>query len=130
MKYPAWLVVLFVLAAGVTGVAFPDRLIGLRGPAASQAGLLGFAVLASAVGIVLIMAAPASRVPKTLQAAGAAFLFAGMATPFVGVERTRALLDWAAAQGPWLVRAWGAVVLAAGAFLVFSLRPRAARHAP
>jgi len=129
VKYFAWLVALFVIAAGMAGVAFPDRLVGLRGLAASQAGLLGFAVLSSAVGIVCIMAAPASRAPKALQAAGAVFLFAGMATPFVGVERTRAVLDWEAAQGPWLIRAGGAVVLAAGGCLVVSLRPPAARHA-
>jgi len=44
MKYPAWLVALFVLAAGAACVVAPDRVIGLRGLAASQAGLLGFAV--------------------------------------------------------------------------------------
>jgi hypothetical protein len=124
MKLFAWIIALVVIAAGLTALVAPDRVFALRSLATTQGGLLGFAVLRIAIGVVLIMAAPASRVPKVLQVSGALLLLAGLATPFFGVERTRAVLDWEAAQGLWLIRAAGVLVTALGGFLGFALTPR------
>jgi hypothetical protein len=124
VKYLAWLVALFVIAVGVAGLVAPDRIIGLRGLVATQAGLLTIAVVRIAIGIVLIMTAPASRAPKVLQVAGGVVMLAGLATPLFGVERTKAVLDWEAVQGLWLIRAGAVVALAIGGFLAFALTPR------
>jgi hypothetical protein len=124
MKYFAWLVALFVITAGLAGLVAPDRVMGLRWIAATQAGLLGIAVLRIAIGVVLIMTAPATRTPKALQVIGAVLLGAGLATPLFGVERTKAVLDWEVAQGPSLVRAGAVVALAIGGFFAFALAPR------
>jgi uncharacterized membrane protein len=125
MKYFAWLVALFVIAVGLAGIIAPDRVMGLRWIAATQTGLLGIAVLRIAIGVVLIMSAPASRAPKALQVVGALLLLAGLATPLFGVERTRVVLDWEAAQGPWLIRGGAIVALVIGGFFAFVLTPRA-----
>jgi uncharacterized membrane protein YwaF len=101
----------------------PDWLMSLRWIAASQGGLLGIAVLRSAIGIVLIMAAPRSRAPKTLQTFGALLLLAGMVTPLFGVARSKAVLDWEAARGPMLVRAWALLVIVLSGALAFTMRP-------
>ena len=124
MKYLAWLVALFVIAAGIAGVVAPDRLMSLRWIAATQLGLLGISVLRVTIGVVLIMSAPSTRAPKALQVAGAVMLFAGMATPLFGVERTKAVLDWEAAQGPQLIRAGAAFIAVLGGLLAFALAPR------
>ena len=63
---------------------------------------------------------------EPLQAAGGLMLLAGMATPLFGVERTRAVLAWEAAQGPWLIRLTGVIVIALGGLLTIALRPRQA----
>jgi hypothetical protein len=126
MRYLAWLVALCVAAAGIAGLVAPDWLMSLRWIAASQGGLLGIAVLRSAIGIVLIMVAPRSRTPKTLQAVGALLLLAGMVTPLFGVDRAKAVLNWEAAQGPMLVRAWAVLVVALSGALAFVVKP--ARH--
>jgi hypothetical protein len=55
--------------------------------------------------------------------AGAVVLGAGLATPLFGVERTRAVLEWAAAR-PMLTRVDGCVAVAVGGFLGFVLTPR------
>ena len=123
MKYLAWLVALFVITAGVAGIVAPDRLFSLRWLAETQSGLFGIAVLRVAIGVVLIMTAPASRAPKVLQVVGAVVLLAGLATPLFGIERTKAVLDWEAAQGVGLIRAVAAVVLAIGGSLAFVLTP-------
>jgi hypothetical protein len=123
MRYLAWAVALFLAAAGVAGLVAPDWVMSLRSIAATQGGLLGIAVLRSAIGIVLIMAAPRSRAPKALQAAGALLLLAGMATPLFGVARSKAVIDWEAAQGPMLIRAWALVVVALSGALAFVVKP-------
>jgi hypothetical protein len=124
MKYLAWAIALIVLLAGVTGIVAPERLLSLRGIAATQAGLLAVSMARVAIGVVLIMTAPRSRAPKMLQIAGAAVLFAGLATPFFGVERTRAVLNWEAAQGPTLIRVGSLAVVAIGGLLAVALTPR------
>ena len=126
MKYLAWILAAFVVAAGVAALVAPDMVFSLRSLAATQGALLVFAGLRAAMGIVLVMAAPHSRAPRMLQAAGGLMLLAGMATPLFGVERTRAVLDWEAAQGLWLIRLTGAIVVALGGLLTIALVPRQA----
>src|SRR4051812_2006016 len=100
MKVLAWLIAAFVVLAGLAELIAPDRVMGLRSLAGTQIGLLVIAVIRSAIGVVLIMAAPRTRAPKLLQVAGAVLLGAGLATPLFGVERTKAVLEWEAMQGP------------------------------
>ncbi len=121
MKYLAWLVALFVIVAGVAGMIAPDRVMGLASYVLTPAGLLGIAVLRISIGVVLIMVAPGTRAPRTLQVAGAVILLAGLVTPLFGVERARAVFDWEVAQGPVLIRAGAAVVVAIGGLLAFAL---------
>ena len=124
MKYLAWIVALFIIAVGVTGLIAPDRLVSVRSFVATPAGLLAVAVVRIAIGVVLIMSAPASRMPRTLQVVGGIVLLAGLVTPLFGVERTKAVLAWEAAQGPWLIRLSGAIVVALGCLLAVALRPQ------
>jgi hypothetical protein len=124
MKPLAWLVALFALAAGITMIVAPEWTIGLRSIIATQAGLLVVAVIRIAIGVVLIMAAPGTRAPKLLQMAGALALGAGLATPLFGVDRTKAVLEWEAAQGAPLMRGLGAFVIVLGGLLSFVLTPR------
>ena len=123
MRSLAWLIALSVGVAGVAGLLVPDWVMSLRSIAATQSGLLAIAVLRSAIGIVLIMVAPRSRGPKTLQVFGALLLLAGMVTPLFGVARSKAVLDWEAAQGPMLVRGWAIVAVALSGALAFVMKP-------
>jgi hypothetical protein len=75
-----------------------------------------------AIGVLLVMVAPRSRAPRMLQVAGGVLLLAGLATPLFGVERTRAVLAWEAAQGPSLIRFGGAIVVTLGGLLAVTLR--------
>jgi hypothetical protein len=124
MKRVAWFLVAFIVAAGVAGVVAPDTILSLRSLAATQSALLVFGAVRVAIGVLLVMAAPGSRAPRTLQAAGAVLLLAGLATPLFGVERTKAVLAWEAAQGPSLIRLGGAIVVALGGLLAVALRPQ------
>ena len=124
MKYLAWLLAAFAIAAGVAALVAPGMMLTLRSFAATPGALFVFVVVRVATGVVLIMAAPASRAPRTLQAAGAVLMLVGLVTPLFGVERTRAVLAWEAAQGPLLMRFGGVVVVALGALLTVAFMPR------
>jgi len=128
MKWLALFIAGVMMIAGLVGILAPDRLLALRQYVVTPVGLWAIAALRIAIGLVLIQVARISRAPRTLRALGAVVIVAGLATPFFGVERSRAVLDWAATQGRALMLVEGCVALALGVFLAFAVTAR--RPAP
>src|SRR5207249_3598117 len=95
---------------------------------ATTVGLYAGGAFRFAMGLVLILFAPASRAPKTLRALGAVVCVQGLASAlgpqFVGVDRARALLEWEAKQGPALLRVGAVLALATGGFVAFTATTR------
>ena len=128
MKWLALFIAGVMMIAGLVGILAPDRLLALRQYVVTPVGLWVITVLRVGIGLVLIQVARISRAPRTLRALGAVVIVAGLATPFFGVERSRAVLDWAATQGRALMLVEGCVALALGVFLAFAVTAR--RPAP
>jgi len=128
MRVAAFLIALFAIVVGVVGIVTPDSLMTIGRYVATPVGLYVIAAIRVAIGLVLMLVAPTSRVPRTLRVVGAVVLVAGLATPLFGVERTRAILDWESTQGTALIRVMAGLVLAIGAFIAFAVatgrRPR------
>lgn len=123
----AWLAIAlsFVVAlVGAIGLASPQTILELFRQFDSLFGLYTAAALRIALGGALLVAAPTSRAPRALQAIGFVILVAGLITPFFGVDRLRAFIDWWSAQGPNFMRAWSGVALALGVYLACAVRPR------
>jgi len=77
-----------------------------------------------AIGIVLILFAPAPRMPKILRVLGAVTCARGIVAPLFGtVERALALLEWETMQGPGFLRAGAVVALATGGFVAYAVSP-------
>jgi hypothetical protein len=72
--------------------------------------------------VVFVLAAPASRAPRTVRVLGLIVIIAGLATPWFGVARARAVLNWFASAGPLLMRLAAGVGMAFGGFLVYVFR--------
>jgi hypothetical protein len=128
MRVAAFLIALFAIVVGVAGIVTPDSLMTIGRYVATPVGLYVIAAIRVAIGVVLMLVAPTSRMPRTLRVVGAVVLVAGLATPLFGVERTRAILDWESTQGTALVRVMAGLVLAIGGFIAFAVatgrRPR------
>jgi hypothetical protein len=128
MKSAVLLVAVFAIGVGTVGLVSPESLIAVGRYVATPIGLYAIGVLRVGIGLLLMLAAPVSRAPKTLRALGALVIVAGVTTPLFGVDRTRAILEWEAMQGPALQRAVAALPLAAGCFIAFAVagsrRPR------
>jgi hypothetical protein len=121
MRSLALLVASCIMVVGLVGVVTPDSLMVVGRHMATPVGLYVVAALRVGIGLVLIVVAPISRVPRTLRWLGAFVLVAGLATPFFGLERTRATLDWIATQGTALIRVGAVLAVAIGACIAFAV---------
>ena len=122
----ARLVGLFIVAIGVCGLAAPHALLSAVQFVLTPGGLYLVAALRVVFGVVLVLAAPSSRAPRVLRLLGFIVIVAGLTTPFFGVDRARAVLDWWSAQGPAFVRLWAGLAVALGVFVVYAVARRGA----
>lgn len=115
---------LVIACIGLVGVAVPTALLEISSFALTPAGFYSAAAFRIVVGVVLIVAAAPSRMPGTVRVLGVLIVIAGLATPFVGVDRLRAVVDWWSALGPIYMRAWAALAVALGLFIVYAVSPK------
>ena len=125
MRFAALLVALFTIVIGIAGLVSPDSLTTVRRLYfATPAGLYAAAAVRIAMGLVVILCAPACRAPKILRVLGALMCLQGLAATLFGPDRARAILEWEAMQGTALLRVGAAVALAAGGFVAFAVTGR------
>jgi hypothetical protein len=119
--------VLIILVAAVSFAA-PDRRLALEGAAMTPSGLYAIAVLRVALGVMLVLAAPASRGPRLLRALGIVVMVAGVVTPGFGVARAQAVVDWLTTAGRLWMRLDAVAGMALGGFLVYMFQSRTTRR--
>jgi uncharacterized membrane protein len=124
MRLIALFVALLISLIGLTGVVSPETLADVGRHAVTPVGLYVVAAVRVGIGIILLLAAPVSRAPRTLRVVGIFAITAGLATPLVGVETSRRVLDWWLAQGFVCVRLLAGIAVALGGFLVYAVAPR------
>jgi hypothetical protein len=102
--------------------ATPGLRLSLERSVITPTGLYAIAALRIAIGLVFVLAAPASRAPRTLRVLGLIVIIVGLTTPWFGVARARAVLDWFASAGPLLMRLDASVGMALGSLLLYVFR--------
>jgi hypothetical protein len=133
VRSAAWLVAVVTIVVGTMGLVSPDSVTTARRLYfATPAGLFAAAVIRVAMGLVVILYAPASRAPNTLRVFGALMCMQAVTATLLGPDRARAVLEWETMQGPAILRVGAAVALATGGFMAFAVsghRPdRTANH--
>ena len=98
-----------VILVSAISFAVPDLKLSLERSAMTPTGLYAIAVLRS-------------RAPRTLRVLGLVVIIAGLMTPWFGVTRAQATLNWVASAGPLLMRLDACVGMAMGGFLVYVFR--------
>src|SRR4029453_938792 len=111
-----------VIIVSAISFAVPELKLSLERSGMTPTGLYAIAVLRTAIGLVFVFAAPASRAPRTLRVLGLVVIIAGLTTPWFGVTRARTTLNWVASAGPLLMRLDACVGMAMGGFLVHVFR--------
>ena len=122
MRSAAFLVAVFTIIVGIVGLISRDSgTTARRFYFATPLGLYAAGVLRLAMGLVVILYAPASRAPKTLRAFGGLMCLQALTATLLGPGRARAVLEWETMQGPALPRVGAALALATGCFLAFAV---------
>jgi hypothetical protein len=112
--------VVFVASALI--LAVPEWWYSVGRSLMTQTGLDVIAAFRIAAGLVFVLAAPASRAPRSVRALGVAVIVAGFVTPWFGVARSLAVLTWWASTGPLLMRLDACLGLILGGLIVFVFR--------
>ena len=111
-----------VILAGAISFAAPDLRLSLERSVITPDGLYAIAGLRIAIGLVFVLAARASRAPRTLRVLGLIVIIAGLSTPWFGVARARAVVNWFESAEPFLIRLAAVMGMAVGGFLVYVFR--------
>lgn len=129
MRLIATILAFAIAFIGGVGIVAPSNLLAFAQSLVEPTALYAVAAVRVAFGAVLVLAAPGSRMPKTLRVLGVAIIIVGALTPFFGREHAQTLLSWWASQPPWFMRAWSLLGVAFGGFVAYAVRPRPATAA-
>jgi len=112
------------MGVGLMMAISPGTLVDFAESILSPGGLGFAAAMRVTLGILLWAASSASRTPKALKVFGVLFILGGLAIPFIGVDRMRAMVDWGIVQGDGWMRMNSLIALAMGAFFVWATLSR------
>ena len=124
MELAVLVVGVVIMAMGALGMLAPEALLTVARSIVTPVGLWVVAAVRVGLGVLLLMTASLSRVPAVLGVLGVVVLVSGLVTPFLGVERARAIVEWWGALGPAVTRVWAGIAVALGALLVYAVAPR------
>ena len=121
MRRAALLLAVLAVVIGTVGIVSPDSVTTVRRLYfATPISLYAAGVVRVGMGLVLILAAPNSRGPRTLRALGAIVCLQGITATVFGVDRAQAILEWEA-QHTMLLRAGAGIALVTGCFVAFAV---------
>lgn len=121
MRRLGLLVALLMIGIGLIALIGPYGFLGAAEYSVTPHGLYVVAALRVGFGLVLLGASTGSRMPKLLRVFGIIAVIAGLTTPLLGIDRARAIFNWASVHGPGVIRAWGVIALAIGGLIAYAL---------
>ncbi len=111
-----------IILIGVLVAVSPERLLSVT-DWESRRGLYIAATTRVVTGLVLILAAPASRSPTGFRIIGAIALIAGLVFPLIPTDRWAEFIQWWTQEHRTLYRASAPVAILVGAFIAYAALP-------
>jgi len=121
VKVLAIVIGLLLVAVGIVGVVAPSFIVEFGRSLLFPIAIYIVAAFRLGVGVVLLLVAADSRLPSVLRIFGIVIVLAGVFTLFLGVEHSRAILDWWSKQGSLFMRFCLAGPLVIGLFIIYAL---------
>jgi hypothetical protein len=115
---------ILVAALGVFGLVAPADFAAAIVVVQKKANLYFLAAGRVAIGVILMLAAGASRTPFLLGTLGVLVVLGGLITPFMAVPLRQSVQHWLAGGGAVPVQAWAGVALVIGSFIVYATAPK------
>ena len=114
---------ILIASIGIFGIAAPSVLLQYGQSLLTPTALYVIAAIRVLLGLLFLSVAHNSRAPKLLRVLGVLFIIAGLGTPFFGVERSRAVIDWCSSQGSIFIRVVMGAAVAFGLFVAYAVTP-------
>ena len=124
MKLLVMIIGLLIAAMGILGIVAPSVPLQFARSLLTPSALYIVAAVRVCFGLLLVWVAHGSRAPIALRVLGVLIVIAGAITPFFGVERARAILDWWSSQGAAFMRVGMGFAVVFGLFVVYAVAPR------
>ena len=118
MKIIAIGIAALLILVGLTGVLWPEGLLQLMKYSFTSTGIYVAAITRMVLGALLLVAARATRTPKTIRVIAVIIFLAGVATALINPERAQLLKDWWLSHGPDALRIAACFPLAVGFFIL------------
>lgn len=120
MKVIALVIAVLMILFGLGGVLWPEGLLDLAKYSFTTRGIYVLAIVRMLLGALLLLAAKATRTPKTIRVIGIFLFLAGVATALMSQERAQLLGNWMLERGPDFLRIVACFPLAVGFFILVS----------
>ncbi len=117
MKKIVLVIAALLVALGLTGVLYPEGLMGLVRYSFSPTGIIVVSVARIVIGLLLFLAARGSRIANTVRVIAAIIIVAGIAGFFLSPERAQTLASSFLENGPDRLRLIACLPLAVGLFI-------------
>lgn len=130
MKIIPFLCGLLVLLLGLWGIASPGIFQPIVTIVATTQGFLAVGTVRITLGLILILTAAQSRMPRTIHVIGIILLIVGVATfvtVFTAMDLARDVIDQWMDMGDTVMRATSAVLVIAGGFIAYCFAPGRSR---
>ena len=118
MKVIALVIAVLMILFGLTGVLWPEGLLGLAKYSHTSTGIYVLAIVRIVLGALLLLAAKATRTPKTIRVIGILIFVAGVATALTSPARAQLLGNWILERGPDFLRIAACFPFAVGLFIL------------
>lgn len=129
LSFAALAIGLLIVVQGLVAMVRPNAFLGLVREFQYPPVIYVAAVLRVVFGLVLFLAAPASRATTLLQVLGVFIVAGGLLTPYFGIYFAHLILGWWSDGGAVMVRGWAGLALALGGFIVYATWPERRRAA-
>jgi uncharacterized membrane protein len=118
MKIIALGIAALLILVGLTGVLWPEGLMNLMTYSFTSTGIYVTSITRMVLGALLLVAAAATRTPKTVRVIAVIIFLAGVATALISPDRAQLLRDWWLSHGPDALRIAACFPLAVGFFIL------------
>ena len=113
-----------LVGLGIFGLLAPQDFAAFIADVQKRSNLYFLAALRVVLGVVLLLAAGASRTPFLLGTLGVLVVLGGLISPFMAMPLRQSVQRWMAGGGAVPMQVWAGLSLLLGAFITYTTAPR------
>ena len=115
---------ILLVGLGIFGLVAPQDFAAFIADVQKRSNIYFLAALRVVIGVILMLAAGASRTPFLLGTLGVLVVLGGLISPFMAVPLRQSVQRWMAGGSSVPMQVWAGVSLLLGAFITYATAPK------